>query len=125
MEKSRIYLLLLVVFFNNGYAQEASYSSTVLAPGYNQLSFDAPIPGSYTLSSYKAASNGDVIDVDGHDLAQLIKAFDSKVEGWPMCIIANTIKGKGVSFMENQVLWHYRSPQGEEFEAAMKELDNA
>jgi len=66
-----------------------------------------------------------VIDVDGHDLAQLIKACDSKVEGKPLCIIANTIKGKGVSFMENQVLWHYRSPQGEEFEAAMKELDNA
>jgi len=66
-----------------------------------------------------------VIDVDGHDLAQLIKACDSKENGKPLCIIANTIKGKGVSFMENQVLWHYRSPQDEEFEAAMKELDNA
>ena len=66
-----------------------------------------------------------VIDVDGHDLAQLIKACDSKEKGKPLCIIANTIKGKGVSFMENQVLWHYRSPQDEEFEAAMKELDNA
>jgi len=66
-----------------------------------------------------------VIDVDGHDLVQLIKACDSKVEDKPLCIVANTIKGKGVSFMENQVLWHYRSPQGEEFEAAMKELDNA
>ena len=66
-----------------------------------------------------------VIDVDGHDLVQLIKACDPKVEDKPLCIVANTIKGKGVSFMENQVLWHYRSPQGEEFEAAMKELDNA
>ena len=78
MEKSRIYLLLLVVFFNNGYAQEASYSSTVLAPGYNQLSFDAPIPGSYTLSSYKAASNGDVIDVDGLTKS-LHNIYDDKV----------------------------------------------
>jgi transketolase len=66
-----------------------------------------------------------VIDVDGHDLVQLIKACDPKVEDKPLCIVANTIKGKGVSFMENQVLWHYRSPQDEEFEAAMKELDNA
>ena len=40
----------------------------------------------------------------------------------PKVIIANSVKGKGVSFMENSVLWHYRSPQGFEFEAAMTEL---
>ena len=45
MEKLRIYLLLLVVFFiNPSYAQEQSYTSTVLAPGYNQLTLDAPVP---------------------------------------------------------------------------------
>ena len=74
MEKLRLYLLLLVVFFNTAHAQEASYTSTVLAPGYNQLTFDAPVPGSYTIPSYTPASNGDVIDVDGltkslHDLS--------------------------------------------------------
>ena len=41
----------------------------------------------------------------------------------PTCVIAHTVKGKGVSFMENSVLWHYRSPQGDEFEAAMAELE--
>jgi len=41
-----------------------------------------------------------------------------------VCLIANTIKGKGVSFMENDILWHYRSPQGEEFKAAIRELEN-
>jgi transketolase len=66
-----------------------------------------------------------VIDIDGHNFAQLIMACNSKVKGKPLCIIANTTKGKGISFMENQVLWHYRSPQDEEFEAAMKELNNA
>jgi len=38
--------------------------------------------------------------------------------------VANTTKGKGVSFMENEVLWHYRSPQGKELEAALNELEN-
>lgn len=66
-----------------------------------------------------------VVDVNGHDLEQLISACNSKIAGKPLCIVANTTKGKGVSFMENQVLWHYKSPQGEEYEAAMKELDNA
>ncbi len=40
----------------------------------------------------------------------------------PTCIIANTVKGKGVSYMENTLLWHYRDPQGDAFETAMKEL---
>lgn len=41
----------------------------------------------------------------------------------PTVIIAHTIKGKGVSFMENNILWHYRTPQGEEYDAALKELE--
>ena len=40
----------------------------------------------------------------------------------PKCIIAHTVKGKGVSFMENNNLWHYRSPQGDEYQMAKKEL---
>ncbi len=65
-----------------------------------------------------------VVDVDGHDHEQLMNACHSKIENKPLCIVANTIKGKGVSFMENQVLWHYRSPQGEEYKAAINELEN-
>ena len=65
-----------------------------------------------------------VIEVDGHNHEQLLSACGSKVVGKPLCIVANTIKGKGVSFMENQVLWHYRSPQGEEYDAAINELEN-
>jgi transketolase len=65
-----------------------------------------------------------VIDIDGHNHKELINACNSKVMGKPLCVIANTTKGKGVSFMENQVLWHYRSPQGEEYKAAINELEN-
>jgi len=66
-----------------------------------------------------------VIEVDGHNHQQLKNACISKEDGKPLCIVANTIKGKGVSFMENKVLWHYRSPQNEEYEAALKELRDA
>jgi len=65
-----------------------------------------------------------VIEVDGHNHEQLLSACESSVVGKPLCIVANTTKGKGVSFMENQVLWHYRSPQGEEYDAAINELEN-
>lgn len=66
-----------------------------------------------------------VVDIDGHDHEKLINACNFKELGKPLCIVANTIKGKGVSFMEDNVLWHYRSPQKEEYDAAMKELNNA
>ena len=66
-----------------------------------------------------------VREVDGHDHPQLQKSLsDLPVEiGRPTVIIAHTTKGKGVSFMENTVLWHYRCPKGEEFDAALKELE--
>ena len=61
--------------------------------------------------------------VDGHDHGALRRAFaEAALGGRPTCILADTIKGRGVSFMEGQVLWHYRAPRGEEFEAAMREL---
>ena len=63
------------------------------------------------------------VEIDGHDHGALREAIDREaVESKPRCVIAHTVKGKGVSFMENSVLWHYRSPQGEEFEQARKEL---
>lgn len=66
----------------------------------------------------------EVIQVDGHNIAELINAFEQakKVKGKPTAIIANTIKGKGVSFMENQAGWHGKAPNQEEYEQAMQEL---
>lgn len=66
------------------------------------------------------------VEVDAHNHAQLFEVLtdEAKVSGdRPLVVIANSTKGKGVSFMENSVLWHYRTPQGEEFEAAMMELN--
>jgi transketolase len=66
-----------------------------------------------------------VQDIDGHNHAQIESVLQSLpfAVGKPNCVIAHTTKGKGVSFMENTVLWHYRSPQDEEYLAAVKELE--
>jgi transketolase len=63
-----------------------------------------------------------VTEVDGHDVRALLSALQSTAQGHPKCVVANTVKGKGVSFMENKLLWHYRTPQGSEYEAALAEL---
>ena len=66
-----------------------------------------------------------VNEIDGHDYIQiekvLLRAKKSKQK--PSCIIANTIKGKGISFMENKVEWHYKSPDIMEYNIAMNELE--
>lgn len=66
-----------------------------------------------------------VIEIDGHNHDELRKALLEKSENKPTCIIAHTVKGKGISFMENNILWHYRDPQGEFYENAVKELEDA
>jgi transketolase len=65
--------------------------------------------------------------VDGHNIAALEAAFDSMpfASGKPNLIIAHTLKGKGVSFMENQVKWHHGVPDKEQYAQAINELDNA
>mgnify|MGYP003736843621 FL=1 len=69
----------------------------------------------------------DVREVDGHDHGQISSALQASDTGdmKPRCVIAHTTKGKGVSFMENSVLWHYRTPQGDEYARACAELDAA
>lgn len=59
---------------------------------------------------------------DGNDHKALWKALRMTDPERPTCIVAHTVKGKGVSFMENQLLWHYRDPQGEAYEQAVREL---
>ncbi len=67
------------------------------------------------------------MSVDGHDTEALKAAFGRAQRNAgsekPTVILAHTVKGKGVSFMENNILWHYRTPQGEEYEEALKELE--
>ena len=69
-----------------------------------------------------------VIDIDGHKHEELKKAFNEakSVKGKPTVIIANTVKGKGVAFRENDILWHYRFPHdGWEYDSALEELHKA
>ena len=68
-----------------------------------------------------------VIKADGHDFDSLKKAFNEAktVKGQPTVIIAKTVKGKGVSFMENNVSWHGAAPNDEQYKQAMEELEKA
>ncbi len=63
-----------------------------------------------------------VQEVDGHNFSQIFGALDSLSREKPNVIILHTIKGKGVSFMEGELLWHYRAPDDREYELALKEL---
>ncbi|MEG0505649.1 MAG: transketolase, partial [Raoultibacter sp.] len=78
------------------------------------------------LGSKFAAFGWDVSAVDGHDLGALIALLtDLKAAGGskPHVVIASTVKGKGVSFMENQAGWHGKAPSAEELERALSEID--
>jgi transketolase len=70
--------------------------------------------------------NWSVINVNGHNHDELRDAFTEfrQTKGKPTVIIANTIKGKGVSYMENNLLWHYRSPNEEQYKQAITEIQN-
>ena len=65
-----------------------------------------------------------MIEIDGHDMAAILGAFAQarQGDGRPVAIIANTVKGKGVSFMEGHYFWHTRAIRPEEFAQAMRDL---
>jgi transketolase len=95
---------------------------------FNKIQSLAPVAQTLALEPFadKWRSFGwDVREVDGHDHDQLASALAPRdaAESRPLCVLAHTVKGKGVSFMEHSVLWHYRTPQGEEYAAACRELD--
>jgi len=93
---------------------------------YNKIQSLAPVADTIALEPFAdkwRAFGWAVTEVDGHDHDQLTTALrkipDSRQ---PHCVIAHTTKGKGVSFMENTVLWHYRTARGDEFDSALQEL---
>lgn len=91
----------------------------------NRLQLSAPTEETNPLDSVEdklRSFNFAVDSIDGHDFAQIFDALDRTYEGKPHCIVANTIKGKGVSFMENGVKWHGALPSGDEIVAAYREL---
>jgi transketolase len=110
------------------FAAQRRLSNLVAIVDYNRLQGIAPVSEVIEMEPFadKWRSFGwSVEEVDGHDHAQLQDAFARApfTPGKPSCLIAHTTKGKGVGFMENTVLWHYRIPRGEEFEAALAELE--
>lgn len=66
----------------------------------------------------------DVATIDGHNFEQIEKSLSQMPKsGKPFAIVANTVKGKGVSFMENRLEWHYKSPNDEQFQIALREIE--
>ncbi len=75
-----------------------------------------PVPEKFEAFGWQA------IQADGHDQANLFEAVTRKDPDRPLAVIARTVKGKGVSYMENQPIWHYRSPNPTEYQQALTEL---
>ena len=92
---------------------------------YNKIQSLAPVADTLALEPFAdkwAAFNWDVLEADGHDHDALRDALDRPPTGRPRVLLAHTIKGKGVSFMQHSVLWHYRTARGDEFDSALREL---
>ncbi len=111
------------------FAAHQSLANLVVIVDYNKIQSLDRVENTINLEPFEEkwrAFGWETFSVDGHSINELKKtilsAINSKTNSKPKCIIANTIKGKGVSFMENSVLWHYRSPQGEEYTKAIREL---
>lgn len=95
----------------------------------NNLQIDGTIEevmSSYPIDEKFKSFGFQVINIDGHNIQEIIDAFDvaRNIKGKPVCIIAKTIKGKGVSFMENKAEWHGKAPNKEQYEQAIKEIMN-
>ena len=73
-----------------------------------------------------AAFGFDAVRIDGHNMEEIVTALDNakaNKNGKPKCIVCNTVKGKGVSFMENVAIWHGKAPNEEEYLRAMKDVE--
>ena len=94
----------------------------------NNLQIDGTIEevmSSYPIDEKFKSFGFQIINIDGHNIQEIIDAFDvaKNVKGKPTCIIAKTIKGKGVSFMENKAEWHGKAPTEEQYNLAIEELN--
>ncbi len=96
----------------------------------NSLQISGPTERVMRLEPLKAkweAFGFHVMEINGNSMAEIVSAFDSlyKIKGKPKLLLANTVKGKGVSFMENQTEWHHNIPTAEQYIQAVRELDAA
>ena len=111
------------------FASHHNLSNLVIIIDNNNLQSLTTVDETLNLEPYREkfeAFGCNVVNIDGHDHKELYDAFSSKNRTLkPLVVIGKTIKGKGVSFMENQVKWHYKSPNLEELMLAKKEINNA
>ncbi len=111
------------------FAGNKNLSNLTIFVDYNNLQIDGSIEevnSPYPIDKKFEAFNWHVITIDGHDFDQIEAAVNEaeKIDK-PVCIIANTTKGKGVSFMENSCEWHGKAPNDEQYEIAMSDLKKA
>ena len=133
----RVYTLLGDGEIQEGQVWEASMlaghrklNNLVVIVDNNNLQIDGKITdvnSPYPIDKKFEAFNFHVINIDGNDFDQIEAAFKEarKTKGMPTAIIAKTIKGKGVSFMEDQAGWHGKAPNDEQYAQAMEELEKA
>lgn len=112
------------------FASHHKLNNLIAIVDYNKLQSITTVDNTLTLEPFvdKWQSFGWAVkEVDGHNHDELTNVFKNLplVSDKPTCIIAHTIKGKGVSFMENSVLWHYRTARGDEYMNALQELEEA
>ena len=112
------------------FASHHKLDNLIVIVDYNNLQSLTTVKETLNLEPLKdkfASFGSHVLDVNGHDHIALKKVFNESISinGKPVVIIANTIKGKGVSYMENKVKWHYSTPNDSELEIAINEINNA
>ncbi len=112
------------------FASHHKLDNLVAIIDYNKLQSLATVKTTLNLEPFATkwrAFGWQVVEADGHNHEDLIAKLSSlpAKKNKPTVVIAHTTKGKGVSFMENQVLWHYRTARGEEYDAALRELSSS
>ncbi len=110
------------------YAAAKKLDNLVAFVDNNNLQIDGTVEevnSPYPIPEKFAAFGWNVIEIDGHSFEEIEAALNNarQTKGKPTAIIATTTKGKGISFMENQVSWHGAAPNTEQYELAMKELN--
>lgn len=111
------------------FAAQYKLDNLCVAIDCNGLQIDGPceeVMSAEPIDEKLKAFGFEIITIDGNDFDELEKAFDSfhNTQGKPFAIIMKTVKGKGVSYMENQVGWHGKAPNEEEYKIAMAELES-
>ena len=134
-EDNRVYTLLGDGEIQEGQVWEAAMfaghrklDNLVVIVDNNGLQIDGPVDevcSPYPIDKKFEAFNFHVINIDGHDFDAIRSAFEEAkaTKGQPTCIVAHTVKGKGVSFMENNVSWHGTAPNDEQYAVAMADLE--